>query len=207
MRPVVLLPGLLRPPSDWDDVTAQWGAASIAARAIAFDGPPWRPDEAAPALEARLGREHPGGAHLVGHGRGATVATWIAVNAPALVTSLTIVASPPEAGEAFRAHFRDRIARARDAGTREAFEAMATLPDDAFPGVALRRYQRPVLVVEAADDVLYSPTHTLFWRMFLPYASFERVEGADDASLLRGERARWLAQRIRAHLGEAERGA
>jgi pimeloyl-ACP methyl ester carboxylesterase len=200
-RPVVLLPGLLRPASDWDEV-ARLLPPSLDARALPVDGPPWRPDEAAPALEARLRREAPDGAHLVGHSRGAAIAGWVAVNAPDLAASLAVVCSPPEPSEAFRAYFRDRADRR--APDKAAFEAMARVPDEAFPGLALRRYQKPALVVEAADDPLYSPTHTMFWRMFLPYASFERVEDVDHASILRGEHARWLAERLARHIREAE---
>jgi pimeloyl-ACP methyl ester carboxylesterase len=204
-RPVLLLPGLLRPPSDWNEVAAH--LADLDVRALDVDGPPWRPDEAEPAIEARLRRDHPDGAHLVGHSRGAALASWIAVRAPELVATLTIVGSPPQPSEVFRAYFRDRIPHAKDAHQREALEAMAAMPDDAFPGLALRRYQKPALVVELADDPLYSPTHTLFWRMFLPYANFERVEDADHVAILRGAHAKWLADRIRAHFLEAERGA
>lgn len=205
MRPVIFLPGLLRPASDWDEVRALVGLPR--AEAWPEFAPPWRPDEAAPAFEARLRAHAPDGAHLVGHSRGATLASWAAVHAPELVASLTIVASPPESSEVFRAHFRDRAPLAKDAHARDALDAMASMPEEAFPAIALRRYQQPALVIEAADDPLYSPTHTLFWRMFLPYASFERREGADHATILRGDHARWLAERIARHVLEAQRGA
>src|SRR5205807_2307743 len=100
VRPVVLLPGLLRPPSDWGEVASH--LAGLDVRALDLPGPPWRPGEAAPALEARLRREAPGGAHLVGHSRGATVAAWVAARAPELAASLAVVCSPPEPSEAFR---------------------------------------------------------------------------------------------------------
>ena len=191
-------------PPTWDEVVRHLSGMDV--RALDADGPPWRPDEAAPALEARLRRELPDGAHLVGHSRGATLASWIAARAPELAASLAVVASPPEPSEAFRAHFRQRIRLAKDAHAREALEAMAIIPDEAFPGIELRRYQKTALVVEVGNDTLYSPTHTLFWRMFLPYASFERVD-ADHRSILSGADARWLGERLARHFAEAERGA
>jgi pimeloyl-ACP methyl ester carboxylesterase len=192
--PVVLLPGILRPASDWDPVVARLRAQCWDARAI--DDAPAEGDDWSPRLAAqRLAPDLPPRAHLVGHSRGATIASWIAVDEPERAASLAIVCSPPEASEAFRAHFRDR--------EHPALRYLARIPDDAFPTHALRRYRGPALVVEAGDDPLYSPTHTLFWRAYLPYAAFERVEEGGHDFFAREPGASRLADLLLKHLGSA----
>jgi pimeloyl-ACP methyl ester carboxylesterase len=188
--PVALLHGAGGSPADWAGVAARLREAGRAV-ALLHDPEEERPPrEAATELAALL----PAPAHLVGHGRGATVASWIAVEEPRLARSLAVVASPPEGSEAFRAYFRERGAR-----------HLAELPDDAWPGLALRRYRGPALVVEAEDDPLYSPTHTLFWRAYLPYASFERVPGNHAFFRESPAREAWLADRLLSFFAEAER--
>lgn len=199
-RPVVLLHGILGSPDDWSRVAPALRAAGFEVHALedASTGSPR--DEAsllAPAIE------NVGPAHLVGHSRGGTVASWIAAERPDLAASLAIVASPPQASEAFRAHFRRKGER-EGGRERAAYEYLAHVPDEDFPTHALRRYAGRALVVEAGDDPLYSPTHTLFWRAFLPYATFERVEGG-HAFHQTAEGARRLVEMLLRHLAEAER--
>ncbi|HEX2021142.1 MAG TPA: alpha/beta fold hydrolase [Candidatus Thermoplasmatota archaeon] len=198
--PFVLLHGVLDAPSAWARVARALGAAGrravlVHARGHGGSGPwspgmAWSPQADAADVADLLRRVAPDGAHLVGHSRGGTSACWVAAEDPRLARSLAVVCSPPQATEAFRARFRHRLAQARDGRERAALEYLSRIPDDDFPQHALRRFERPALVVEAGDDPLYSPTDTLFWRAFLPYARFERVEGghrffADDPGAAR----------------------
>jgi pimeloyl-ACP methyl ester carboxylesterase len=161
----------------------------------------WSPQADAEDVARLLEQRGPG--HLVGHSRGATSASWLAVERPDLVESLAVVASPPQASEVFRAQFRKLQPQAKDAREAEALRYLATIPDEAFPREALRLYRGRALVVEAGDDPLYSPSGTMFWRMFLPYAAFERVEGGHRFFV--GESgADWLASRLLAHFAAAE---
>jgi pimeloyl-ACP methyl ester carboxylesterase len=203
---VLLLHGILDTPALWDGVAPQLEAEGFrvlrpAARGHAGEWRPgldWSPHAAAEEAVALLRREAREGAHLVGHSRGGTAASWIAVDAPELVKSLSVVASPPQMTEAFRAHFRHLAPRARDAREAEAFAYLASIPEDDFPAMALRRYRGRALVVEAARDPLYAPTQTLFWRAFLPFAEFERVEHGHDVPR---EAPAWLAARLISFFG------
>lgn len=205
--PVVLLHGILARPDDWAPVARRLHSAGRRVlvphlrghgRAPWTERMSWRPQDDAADVATLLREVAPGGAHLVGHSRGGTTAGWIAAEAPALARSLAVVCSPPQASEAFRAHFRRLLPTAKDERARAALRYLAAIPDDDFPTHALRSYEGPALVVEAGDDPLYSPTHTLFWRAFLPYASFERIDGGHEA--FRGEAgAAWLAARLLAH--------
>jgi pimeloyl-ACP methyl ester carboxylesterase len=162
----------------------------------------WSPVAEAADLVALLRQAAPGGAHLVGHSRGATSASWVAVEEPVLARSLALVASPPQASEAFRAHFRDLLPRVRTEREREALRYLAEIPEEDFPAFALRRWRGRALVVEAGRDPLYAPTQTLFWRAFLPYADFERVDDAGHD--LPRERPEWLAERLLRFFADAE---
>lgn len=199
--PVVLLHGVLRPPRDWDAVAARLRAAGWEVHAPRLPDEPASPADAFPAVADLVRGLAPDGAHLVGHSRGATVASWLAVESPELARSLAVVASPPQASEAFRAHFR----REHERAPHPVLAYLARIPEDDFPAHALRRYRGPALVVEAGDDPLYSPTHTLFWRAFLPYAGFERVDEGGHAFFARDPGASWLADRLLRHLEDAER--
>lgn len=199
--PVVLLHGALDGPEVWARIAprlerAGWDVRLDRAERIA------RPDEAVRVVVTLP----EGGAHLVGHSRGATVASWVAVEHPELVKSLALIASPPVASEVFRAAFARRLPRASEA-ERPTLEYLAAIPDDDFPQHALRRYRGRALVVEYEDDPLYSPTHTMFWRLFLPYGDFERVPGGHRALADDDASAQWLAQRLDAHLRAAESDA
>jgi pimeloyl-ACP methyl ester carboxylesterase len=212
--PVVLLHGILDSADVWARVAARLRAHGQ--RVVLVDAPahgrstPWRPghpwaiEDEARDVASLLRALAPEGAHLVGHSRGATVASWVAAEAPELARTLAIVASPPQAGEAFRAHFRQRIERAQDERSRDALRYLSTLSDDEFPQHALRRYESPALVVEAEDDPLYSPVGTMFWRMFLPYADFERVPGGHRFFAESDEQAEWLARRLLAHVARPQ---
>lgn len=207
--PFVLLHGVLDRPDAWRGVARRLheaGRRVLVVHARAHDAsPPWRPGmDWSPQADARdvarLLREHaPEGAHLVGHSRGGTSASWLAVEEPALARSLAVVASPPQASEVFRAHFRRLLERETDPRRADALRYLATIPDDDFPEHALRRYRGPALVVEAEDDPLYSPTHTLFWRMFVPYGGFERVPGGHRFFAESDGSAAWLAGRLLRH--------
>ena len=213
--PVALAHGVLDAPDAWRAVADALRAAGRRvlvphARGHGASQPwassmDWTPQRQAADLAVVLEAAAPEGAHVVGHSRGGTAAGWLAVERPDLVRSLAVVASPPQPGEAFRAAFRRRLADARDEREREALRYLAAIPDDDFPQHALRRHADPALVVEAGDDPLYSPMHTMFWRMFLPYAAFERVEGG-HRFFVSGEGAAWLARRLLAHVEDAERG-
>ncbi|HUR69212.1 MAG TPA: alpha/beta fold hydrolase [Candidatus Thermoplasmatota archaeon] len=197
MLPILLLHGILDGPDAWSRVAPLLEAAGR--RVILHDArhlvtPQEVALDAAPHLPA----------HVVGHSRGATAASWLAVEDPDRVASLAVVASPPHATEAFRATFRRRIPRAGGPEDRAALTYLAQIPDDAFPAEALRRYRGRALVVEYEDDPLYSPTHTMFWRMFLPYAEFHRVPGGHRAFAEDKAAAAWLAQCIMAHVAAAE---
>ena len=205
-RPVVLLHGVLRSPRDWDAVAARLRAAGWEVHAPALPEDPVSPQGAFPEAAALLRGLAPGGAHLVGHSRGGTLASWLAAEAPEVARSLAVVASPPQASEAFRAHFR----RENERRPHPTLAYLARIPEDDFPTHALRRYAGPALVVEAGDDPLYSPTHTLFWRAFLPYAAFERFEAPEGhagghAFFARDPGAAWLAGVLLRHLEAAER--
>lgn len=205
--PVVLLHGILDGPDAWRPVAARLADAGRAVVLVHSRGhgasPAWAPGlDWSPQAEAdEVARLLDGPAHLVGHSRGATSASWIAVERPDLAASLAIVASPPQASEVFRAWFRK--ATPNDAREAEALRYLAHIPDDAFPREMLRTYRGRALVVEAGDDPLYSPTHTMFWRMFLPYASFERVEGG-HRFFAKEPGASWLASRLLAHISRPE---
>ena len=197
---IILLHGALDTPRAWDRVAPRLRAAGW--RVLldeAHDAP--SPIAQAERVAATLSE---GGAHLVGHSRGATAAAWIAAERPELASSLAVIASPPQASEAFRAAFRKRLASARE-DERATLAYLAEIPDDDFPQHALRRYAGSALVVEYEDDPLYSPTHTMFWRMFLPYAAFERVPGGHRAFAEDDAAAEWLARRVGEHVAGAER--
>ncbi|GEM_PF-6569243 len=165
-------------------------------------GMDWSPRAEAADLTELLRRAAPEGAHLVGHSRGATALSWIAVEEPDFARSLALVASPPQASEAFRARFRDRLARARDPREAEALRYLSSIPDDDFPAESLRRWRGRALVVEAGRDPLYGPTSTLFWRAFLPFAEFERLDDAGHD--VPRERPGWLADRLLRFVAAAE---
>jgi len=199
--PILLLHGALDSPRVWERVAPLLRAAGFEVLLDpTHDGTDPTPQGQAERA-ARL--VPPQGAHLVGHSRGGTAASWLAVERPETVRSLAVVASPPQPGEAFRAAFRKRLERASPE-ERGTLEYLAALPDDDFPQHALRRWRGATLVVEYEDDPLYSPTHTMFWRMFLPYASFERVPGGHRAFAESDEAARWLAERLARHVEAAD---
>lgn len=216
--PIVLLHGVLDAPDSWSRVARRLrdtGRAVMVVHARAHGrSPPWeRGMDWSPLADAEdvadlLHEKAPEGAHLVGHSRGGTTASWLAVEWPHLAQSLAIVASPPVANEVFRARFRERLARAEDARSREALDYLSGIPEDDFPQHALRRYRGPALVVEVGDDALYSPTHTMFWRLFLPYAELERVESGGHRFFAdHDDGAAWLARRILRHVHAAETNA
>ncbi|MEA3201977.1 MAG: hypothetical protein QOE90_3405 [Thermoplasmata archaeon] len=197
--PIVLLHGVLDDASLWRAVADRLAGRRVLLPDARGHGAsePWRAGhDWSPEAEARdverLLRALGEPAHLVGHSRGATAASWIAATEPTLVRSLAVVCSPPQASEAFRARFRQRAPR--DAREAEALRYLSTIPDEAFPAEALRRWRGPALVVEASRDPFYGPTSTLFWRVFLPYAGFERVEDAGHD--LPREKPDWLAARL-----------
>lgn len=198
--PILLLHGVLDSTAVWDRVASHLGEQHGLLREPAYDGPDPTPRGQA---ERALPLLPPGGAHVVGHSRGGAAACWLAVEHPELVLSLAVVASPPFPSEVFRAWSR-RLAQGARPEQREALLMQAALTDDDFAQHALRRYQGRALVVEYEDDELYSPTQTMFWRMFLPYADFERVPGRHRALAESEEAALWLARRLRAHLEAAE---
>lgn len=198
-RRVILVPGILRRPDDWRLVESRISDEGYETIVPEDAGRDWSPQALADALRPLLP------AHVIGHSRGGTAASWLAVDAPEKVLSLTVVCSPPQASEAFRAHFERALPDAQDAAARGAFTYLASIPEDDFPTLALRKYRGPALVVESGDDPLYSPTHTMFWRQYLPYASFERTEGG-HAFFTKEPGASWLADRLLLHLAEAERG-
>lgn len=202
--PILLLHGILDTPDVWRDVATRLDAAG---RSVLLDTTHDTKDHSPQAQAARV-REliPPEGAHLVGHSRGATAASWIALEHPDLARSLAIVASPPHASEVFRAAFRKRLERAAP-DERSALTYLANIAEDDFPQHALRRYRGRALVVEYEDDPLYSPTQTMFWRMFLPYADFERVPGAHRAFAEDASAAEWLARRLLAHVETGEGAA
>lgn len=194
--PILLLHGVLDGPDAWTHVAEHLRKAGRDVIVPASPPEALTPQEVADAAREWLP------AHVVGHSRGGTAASWLATDdeGAAQVLSLALVASPPQPSEAFRARFRDRLPRARSEPERRTLAYLAQIPDDDFPQHALRRYQGRALVVEYEDDPLYSPTHTMFWRMFLPYASFERVPGAHRAFAEDEDAAQWLAARILSHL-------
>lgn len=214
--PFVLLHGVLDGPALWARVARRLNAAGRRVLLVHARGhgasPPWRPGmDWSPLADARdvvdlLRREAPEGAHLAGHSRGGTSACWAAVEEPGLVRSLAVVASPPQASEVFRAHFRRLAQRETEPRRLDALRYLSTIPEDDFPTHALRRWRGPALVVEAEDDPLYSPTHTMFWRMFLPYAAFERVPGGHRFPAESEEGAAWLSERLLRLASEAEAG-
>lgn len=211
---MVFLHGVLDAPDAWRGVAerareAGFEALLVHARAHGASpewsrGMDWSPLADAQEVAALLDAVAPGGAHVVGHSRGATSASWLAVERADLARSLAVVASPPVASEVFRAHFRRLASRARSPREEEALAYLSAIPDDDFPQHALRRYDGRALVVEAGGDALYSPTHTMFWRLFLPYARFERVEGAHRFFAEREEDAAWLARVLVEHFAGAE---
>lgn len=207
--PIVLLHGVLDSRELWRPVAQRLHAAGR--RVLLVDsrghgaaepwapGMDWSPRAGADDLLAAL--KEP--AHLVGHSRGAQIAGWIAVEEPALALSLAIVASPPQASEAFRAYFRGLLGRAAAGSARaaECYQYLANIPEDDLPGALLRRYRGRALVVEPSDDPLYAPTSTLFWRAFLPFADFERPPGGHRLPV---EQPEWLAERLLRHVRAAE---
>lgn len=189
MSRILLLHGILDGPQAWDRVAPRLRAVGhdvLVHDAQGLLDPRAVADDAAALLPA----------HVVGHSRGATSACWLAVERPDLVQSLVVVASPPQPTEAFRAAFARRLPRAENDAERRALEYLASIPEEDFPMHALRRTKVDALVVEYEDDPLYAPTHTMFWRMFLPYADFERVPGGHRAFAESESAAVWLAERI-----------
>lgn len=210
--PIVLVPGILQRASSWDAVGDALRAEGRRVLQPELGGAArsgeWGPEAIAAELEELLRREAPRGAHLVGASRGATAVSWVAVESPELARSLAVVCSPPQATEVFRATFRRALAGLGDDPSQErraALRYLSTIPDEAFPTHALRRYEGRALVVEAADDPLYGPTSTLFWRAYLPYADFERIEGG-HRFYEEPDGARWLAARLLAHVTAADSG-
>lgn len=200
--PVVLLHGILDAPSVWDGLAMRLAAAGLDVVAPDVPEREWSPRAAADDLVPLI--EQTGLAHLVGHSRGATSAAWLAVDHPELVASLTLLCTPPQASEVFRAHFRRALARPDiTPREREAFEYLSQIPEDDFPAAALRRWRGRALVVEAEDDPLYSPVGTMFWRAFLPHAEIRRVPGGHrffaDAAM-----EEWLADALARHVAAAE---
>lgn len=217
VAPIVLLHGILSSAASWRRVAQRLSAAGRRvlvpeARGHGASSPEvadWSPLAAAEDVEEWLTAQHPDGVHLVGHSRGGTAASWVAVEAPRLARSLALVASPPQATEVFRATFRKQLeALPPDAPerTRGALAYLKDVPDDAFPAHALRRYRGRALVVEHEDDPLYSPVGTMFWRLFLPYADFERIPGGHLLHETE-DGARWLAERLLRHVEAAEAAA
>lgn len=204
--PIVLLHGVLDSRALWRPVALALHAAGRRVMLVDANGhgdaPSWSPGmDWSPRMDAEDVLDalaEP--AHLVGHSRGATSASWIAVDSPERARSLAVIASPPQASEAFRAHFRKLAPR--DPRAAEAFRYLASIPDDDFPGALLRRYRGASLVVEPSDDPLYAPTSTLFWRAFLPFAQFERPPGGHRLPL---ESPEWLSARLLEHVESAER--
>jgi len=212
--PIVLLPGMLDDRHAWDAVRDHLGTdrTSIVIEATGHgDASPWQAGHDWDATHeadrhaAWLRSVCPQGAHLVGASRGATLAGWLAIMAPELVHTVSFIASPPQASEAFRLHWADILARAGDSLSprrRDALAYLAAIPEDDFPAYGLRALSMPILVVEAGADPLYSPTHTLFWRAFTPYAEFERRDEADHDFYQHDDGARWLADRLARFVAE-----
>ncbi|MFA5862169.1 MAG: alpha/beta fold hydrolase [Candidatus Thermoplasmatota archaeon] len=198
--PIVLLHGVLRSTAAWRGVAQRLHAAGRTVILAEDEDHARAPNDAAADLIALMGE----GAHLVGHSRGGTVASWVAAERPELARSLVLIASPPDVSETFRAHFRALRKKADSAEDERTFDALSRLPEDAWPGLALRRYQGRALVIEAEDDPLYSPRHTLFWRTYLPYADFERVPGGHEFFTESAEQEAWLAERLLRHVRDAE---
>lgn len=198
--PILLLHGILDSTAVWDRVVWHLGDARGLIREPNVPEKDHTPRAQAERAAAFV---PPGGAHVVGHSRGGAAACWLAVDRPELTKSLAVVASPPQSSEVFRAWFLQRMERARPEH-RETLALQAALTDDDFAQHALRRYRGRALVVEFEDDPLYSPTQTMFWRMFLPYGDFERVPGGHRAIAESDDSARWLADRLRAHFDAAE---
>ena len=111
--PILLLHGILDAPSTWDAVARRLREAGREVIAPAAPDEALTPQQVAHAARPLLP------AHLVGHSRGGTAASWLAVDAPEMTRSLAVVASPPQASEVFRAHFARRVDRARTPHERE----------------------------------------------------------------------------------------
>lgn len=221
---VALLHGALASASAWPRARERLAARGF--RALALDdrghgrsqpfgtpGNPWSAlamDTLREDAAAWLDAVAPGRVHLVGHSRGATVAAWLALDRPGKVASVALAASPPMASEAFRAFHRALLARAkRPEGSRgELAEAtwrwLSEIDDGDFPAEAMTQIRAPALVLEAGDDPLYSPTHTMFWRAWMKHARVERLDsGGHNFPFDDGTGEAWFHARLLEHLEAA----
>ncbi|HVL49193.1 MAG TPA: hypothetical protein VM889_11600 [Candidatus Thermoplasmatota archaeon] len=157
-----------------DDMPSRGFAARLAASRpdAAPLAPGASPDFAAfrERVEGRVAAAS-GPVRLAGVGVGGVAACWVAAESPARVAALTLLATPPTPEETRRAVLPDEPALA-------AWD---------MPMEALTTYKGPARVVDFEDDPSLSATRAMFWKAWLPQASYERRprrEAFDPADLL-----------------------
>lgn len=157
---------------------------------IAFD-PPWTSAstrEMARDAAARLGGAR---AHVLGESLGGMIATWLAVDAPALVDRLVLCSTLPRASMSARRVLRG-LPLLRRARRLSPFHLLAAARHDAC--AHLRQIRAPTLVLCGAHDRLLTPASQRALLGAIPDATFEVIARAghaitDDAPEATAERA------------------